>query len=139
MNQQNHNGRSAAELLTDATIELMQFVETRIVMLKTEVREKLRDLKVAAPLGTAGVILLLTAYVLFTMALVALVFAFLPDNAYRWCLAFLAVALLWSIFGGVAAYYAKREFALRGILPTKTIRVLKGDRTWIESEVKNHV
>ena len=136
MNQQN-NGRSVAAVLADTKEELKQFVETRIAMLKTELREKLKTLKIAAPLAAIGLVLLTTAYLLFTLSLVGLVFAFLPDNAYRWCLAFLAVAVLWSILGGVAAYFAKREFELKGLLPNQTIRVLKGDKAWIQSEVKS--
>ena len=139
MNQQANNGRSVAAVLADTKEELKQFVETRIAMLKTELREKLKTLKTAAPLGAVGLVLLTTAYMLFTLSLVALVFAFLPDNAYRWCLAFLAIALLWSILGGAAAYFAKREFELKGLMPSKTIRVLKGDKVWIQSEVKTQV
>ena len=138
MNEQVNNGRTVAALLGEMKDELKQFVETRIAMLKTEIREKLQTLKLAAPLAAVGLVLLGTAYLLLTMSLVGLVFAFLPDNAFRWCLAFLAVAVLWSILGGVAAYFAKREFELKGLLPNKTIRVLAEDKKWIQSEVKHH-
>jgi uncharacterized membrane protein YqjE len=137
MNQPGNNGRSIAEVLAETKKEFKQFVETRIAMLKTELREKLKTLKVAAPLAAIGLVLLGTAYLLFTLSLVGLVFAFLPENAFRWCLACLAVALLWSILGGVAAYFAKREFELKGLMPNHTIRVLKGDKMWIQSEVKD--
>ena len=139
MNQHIHNGRTIAAVLTDTKEELTQFVETRIEMLKIEVREKLKTLKLAAPLAAAGILLLGTAYLLFTIALVGLVYALLPDNAYRWCLAFLAVAVLWSVLGGLAAYFAKREFELKELLPTKTINVLKGDKIWIQAEAKNQI
>ena len=139
MNQHMSNGRSVAAVLTDTKEELKQFVETRIAMVKTEMREKLKTLKLAAPVAAAGVLLLATAYLLFTISLVGLAYAFLPDSAYRWCLAFLAVAVLWSILGGVAAYFAKREFELKGLLPTKTLNVLKGDKIWIQAEVKNQI
>ena len=136
-NHQVNNGRSVAAVLADTKEELKQFVETRIAMLKTELREKMKTLKIAAPLAAVGFVLLVTAYLLFTLALVGLVFAFLPDNAYRLCLAFLAVGVLWTILGGVAAYFAKREFELKGLMPNKTIRVLKGDKTWIQTEVNS--
>lgn len=137
MNHHMNDGRSVAAVLTDTKEELGQFLETRIAMLKTEVREKLKTLKLAAPLAAAGIVLLTTAYLLFTIAVVALVYAFLPDNAYRWCLAFVAVALLWSIVGGVAAYFAKRE--MTGLLPTRTMNILKGDKIWLQAEVKNQI
>jgi uncharacterized membrane protein YqjE len=139
MNQQVNNGRSVTAVLADMKEELKQFVETRIKMLNTELRDKLKTLKIAAPLAAAAVLLLLTAYLLFTISLVGLLFAFLPDNPYRWCLAFLSVAVLWSILGGIAGYFAKREFELNGLLPKKTIDVLKGDKIWIQSEVKSYI
>lgn len=139
MNQQtnNGNGKSVAAVLAEMTNQLKQFVDTRIAMLKTEIREKLQTLKLAAPLAVVGLVLLSTAYLLLTLSLVGLVFAFLPDNAFRWCLALLAVAILWTILGGVAAYFAKREFELKGLMP-KTLRVLKEDKKWIQWEVNKH-
>jgi len=133
------NEKSVAAVLTDMKEELKQFIETRIAMLKTEIREKLQTLKVAAPLAAAGLVFLSTAYLLLTLSLVGLVFALLPDNAFRWCLAFLAVAVLWLILGGVAAYFAKREFEVKGLMPNKTIRVLQEDKRWIQSEAKNRI
>ena len=139
MSEHINNGRSVATVLADIKEEFKQFADTRITILKTEVREKLKMLKLAAPLAAVGILLLTTAYLLFTLSVVGLVFAFLPDNAYRWCLALFVVAVLWSILGGVAAYFAKREFELKGLLPNKTIRILKDDTTWIQAEVKNHI
>ncbi|UWZ86885.1 phage holin family protein [Occallatibacter riparius] len=134
-----HNGRSFGSILFDAKEELKQFVETRITMLKTEMSENMKMLKVAAPLAAVGITMLLTAYVLFTLALVGLVVAFLPTNPYRWAIAFAAVAVLWTILGGVMAYFAKREFETRQLMPKKTMRVLKEDSVWIQREVRNQI
>lgn len=134
-----HNGRSFGSILFDTKEELKQFVETRITMLKTELRENIKMLKTAAPLAAVGVTMLVTAYVLFTLALVGLVVAFLPTNPYRWAIAFAAVAVLWSILGGVMAYFAKREFETRQLMPKKTMRVLKEDSAWIQHEVRNQI
>lgn len=134
-----HNGRSIGSILFDTKEELKQFVETRITMLKAEMRENMKMLKMAAPLAVAGITLLLTAYVLFTLALVGLVVAFLPTNPYRWAIAFAAVAVLWTILGGVMAYFAKREFETRQLMPKKTMRVLKEDSVWIQREVRNQI
>ncbi|HEY3703824.1 MAG TPA: phage holin family protein [Terracidiphilus sp.] len=134
-----HNGRSFGSILFDTKEELKQFVETRIAMLKTELSENMKMLKMAAPLAVVGITMLLTAYVLFTLALVGLVVAFLPTNPYRWAIAFAGVAALWAILGGVMAYFAKREFESRQIMPKKTMRVLKEDSDWIQHEVRNQI
>ena len=108
-------------------------------MFRAELQEKLKTLKIAAPLAGLGALLLGTAYLLFTMALVGLVVAFFRDNPYRWFFAFAAVAVLWTLLGGIAAYFAKREFELKGLMPRKTIEVLKEDKLWIQAEAKNQL
>ncbi len=133
------NGKNLTTLLSEMKEELKEFVQTRIAMLKGELQEKIRILKTAAPLGVAAVFLLSTAYLLLTMALVGLVAAFFAASPYRWFFAFLAIAVLWTILGGVAAYFAKRELELKGLMPKRTIEILKGDKVWVQSEVRNQV
>ncbi len=133
------NGRNLADLLTEIKNEIRDFLQTRLAMLKTELREKSKNLKTAMVLAISGFLLLTTAYLLFTLALVGLVLAAFPATVYRWFFAFLAVAVLWTIFGVMAAYFAKRELELRGILPKRTIEVLKGDKVWVQTEVKNQI
>jgi uncharacterized membrane protein YqjE len=81
--------------------------------------------------------LLLTAYLLLTLALVGLVLAAVPDNPYRWAIAFACVGVLWTILGAGAGYFAYRELQLKGLMPKRTVEVLKEDKVWIQSEVKN--
>ena len=139
MNGEMHNGRSFASILTDTKQELMEFLDTRITMLKAEMREKTAMLKTAAPLAIVGLVMLCTAYMLLTLALVGLIVAFLPTNPFRWAIAFAAVAVLWSIIGGVAAYFAKRQFEGRELMPSRTLGVLKQDKVWLQAEVKNQI
>ena len=47
--------------------------------------------------------------------------------------------MLWAILGMLAGYFAKREFAAKQLMPTKTIEVLKGDKIWIQSEMKSQI
>ena len=133
------NGRSLAAIITEMKEELKDLVKTRIEMFRAELQEKLKTLKIAAPLAGVGALLLGTAYLLFTMALVGLVVAFFRDNPYRWFFAFAAVAVLWTLLGGIAAYFAKREFELKGLMPRKTLEILKGDKLWIQAEAKNQL
>ena len=139
MNLEIKNGRSLASTLAEMKIELLDFLDTRIELLKTELQEKGKILKTAAPLGALGALLLATAYLLFTLALVSLVVVAFQDNPYRWFFAFLIVAFAWTVFGGIAVYFAKRELEMNTLLPQRTIEVLKGDKIWIQAEVKNQV
>ena len=139
MNNEADNGRSLGALIAEMKSELKDFVETRFELFKNEISEKVKSLKVAIPLAALGLLLLSTAYMLFTMAVVGVVAAFFSQNPYRWFFAFLAVGILWCLFGGVAVYFAKREFELKRLMPRRTIEVLKDDKIWIQAEAKNQI
>ena len=136
MNQEIHNGRPYGDILADTRDELKEFLETRITMLKAEMSEKLKMLKIAAPLAVVGILFLFTAFLLFSLALVGVVAAFFLTNPFHWAIAFCAIAVLWTIIGGIVAYLAKREFEPKELMPRRTMSVLKQDKTWIQSEVK---
>ena len=137
MNHETNNGRTLASLLAETKEEVKHFFATRIALFRAELREKGRKVKSSAPLAFAGLLLLGTAYVLFTLALVGLVLALLPANPYRWCFAFLAVAVLWTILGAPVAWLALRRLAFKELVPNRTINVLKGDGIWLQTELRN--
>lgn len=139
MHSDANNGRSVAEIMAEMKRELKEFVLTRFEMFKTETREKIKTLKIAAPLAALGALLLGTAYLLFTIALVGLVAVFVRNSPYQWFLAFAIVAVLWTLLGAVAVYFAKREFELKSLAPKRTIEILKGDKQWIQAEAKNQI
>jgi len=133
------NGRRVSEILTEMRSELVEFVQTRTTMFRAELREKWNTAKVAIPLAGLAALLLGTAFLLLTGALVGLVLAAFPNTIYRWFFACLIVAFFWGILGAAAAYFAKREFELRSMVPKRTLEVLKGDKLWLEHEVRNRV
>ena len=134
-----HNGRTVGSILSDTKEELKDFLETRIAMLRTELSEKVTMLKSAAPLAVVGILFLMTAYMIFTLGLVGVIVAFMPENPYRWCIAFFAIAVLWGIVGGICAYMAMREFQVKELMPKRTMQVLKEDKVWLQSEVRSRV
>src|SRR5438874_7313512 len=134
----NYTARSLAAIAAEMKQELKEFTETRIAMLKSELREKIGHWKIAAPLAGIGIVLLATAYLLITLGLVALAAVFI-DSQYRWFFAFIGVGVLWALLGGVAVYIAKREFELNRLMPEKTLEVLKGDKVWLQQEARNQI
>ena len=134
--ESNQSARSLAAIAAEMKQELKEFAETRIAMLKSELREKIGHWKVAAPLAGIGVVLLATAYLLITFGLVALAAVFI-DSPYRWFFALIGVGVLWALLGGVAVYIAKREFELNRVMPKKTLEVLRGDKIWLQKEARN--
>jgi uncharacterized membrane protein YqjE len=133
------NGRTLAEVVGDIKGEIKEFTQTRFQLLKAESQQKWALLKIAALLAAVAVVLLATAYVLLTMGLVAVIAAVFTNSPYRWAFGFFGIAILWAMLGGIAAYFAKREFALKGIVPRRTFAVLRGDKVWLQREAKDHL
>jgi uncharacterized membrane protein YqjE len=131
--------RSLAAIIAEIRDEVKDFVQTRVEMFKSEVRETLDAWKTAVPLAAIAVLLLATAYLLLTLAVVGLVAVAFWENPYRWFLAFLIVGVLWSIGGALLGWLALREFQSKGLFPRKTIEVLKADKIWIQSEAGDPV
>jgi len=139
MNNAPTNNRSLAEIVAEMKEELRQFVQTRLEMFKRELQEKVARLKIAGPLAGAAVLLLATAYLLITMALVAVIAAALEKSPYHWFFGFIIVGFVWALLGGAAGYFAKRELELKTLAPERTLEVLKGDKVWLQREVKNQI
>ena len=135
---ENHT-RNLAAIIAEIKDEIKDFVQTRVEMFKSELRETLDTWKTAVPLAATAALLLATAYLLLTLAVVGLVAVAFWDNPYRWFLAFLIVGVLWSIGGGVLGWLALREFQSKGLFPKKTMEVLKADKIWIQSEAGDPV
>jgi uncharacterized membrane protein YqjE len=131
--------RGLAAIVAEIKDEIKDFVQTRVEMFKSEMRETLNAWKTAVPLAAIAVLFLATAYLMITLAVVGLVAVAFWDNPYRWFLAFLIVGLLWSIGGGILGWLALREFQSKGLFPRKTIEVLKADKIWIQSEAGDPV
>jgi len=135
----NFNGRSFAGVVNEVRDELKDFLQTRITMLKSEMGEKMRTIKTALPMLATAVAFLITAFLLFTMCLVAVLSVAFYGNPFRWFFAFIIVAVLYSIVGGMAAVFGLRELRAQGIMPRKTIQVLKQDQIWLQHEARTQV
>lgn len=134
-----NNGKTLAGVVAELKDELKEFISTRIQMLRAELREKAEALKVAAPLGVVAMVLLGTAYLLFTLMIVSLIVVAFEGSAYQWFLAFLITGVLWSIAGGICALFAWRELKGQGLAPKKTIRILKEDQIWLQTEARTQL
>lgn len=65
------------------------------------------------------------------LAITSIAFAVGP---FAWFFAALIVGVAYAILGGVAAYLGIREIRAEGIVPCRTVRVLKQDQIWLENE-----
>jgi uncharacterized membrane protein YqjE len=129
--------RTLAEIVAEVRDELTDFVQTRVDMMRSEVRETVQAASRWLPLGVVAWVFLSTAYLVFVAAIVAVVSVAFVTNPYRWFLSFLAVALIWAATGGIFAYLAWTQFRAQGTLLKKTLDVLKADKVWLQNEARS--
>jgi len=132
-----NQGRSLGDIVAEIRDELKELFETRLEILKSELRQTLKGLAVAVPLVLAALALILTAFLFFSVAVVALVAAAFSGNPYAWFLGFAIVGLLWVICAAAAVFFAYNEFRSKAGFPKRTVEVLKADRDWLGSEARS--
>jgi len=130
--------RSVAEVLSEVTGELKDFVDTRYQLLRTEFQEGMGTIKSAAPLAAAAAVFLVTAYFLLTLALVSVIAVAFWNNPYHWFFAFLILGIVWLVAGAILAFLVRNHLRTRGLVPKKTIEVLKRDKRWLQNEAKGY-
>jgi Putative Actinobacterial Holin-X, holin superfamily III len=134
-----HDERTLAGLIIEIRDEIQQFLQTRVDMLRSEFRETVKTFKTVAPLALLATVLLASAYLLFTLALVGLIAVAFWNNPYHWFFAFLIVGAVWLSFGGLAAYFAWNRLRAHGMFPRRTVEVLKADKIWIQKGVRTQL
>ena len=130
--------RSVADVLMEIKDELRDFIETRYELFRSELNEGLSTVKSAAPLAVAALILFGTAYLLLTLALVAVIAVAFWNSPYHWFFAFLIVGVVWALTAGILAFLVRNDLRTRGLFPKKTVEVLKRDKRWLQNEAKGH-
>ncbi len=131
--------KSVAEVLADLKTELLEFFSTRIAMLHSEMEENFQSLKLAAPALIVGLVLLGTAWLLFTGFLVAIIGIAFEPSPWAYVFSMLILAAAYLILGGAMAARAWKRIAEKGITPRRTIYVLQQDKIWIQAETRAHL
>ena len=130
--------KSVPEVVNDLKGELKDFVATRLAMLRSEMSEKLSSFKAALPALIVGLVLLWTCWLLFTGLLVtAIATAF--SSPWGWVYAFLIVAGAYLLLGLMLALGAWSKLKRTNLVPARTIRVLKQDEVWLQTEAKTQI
>ena len=129
------DAKSLHKVLYEIKDELRDFISTRMELLRADLVDKWEGWKAAVPLMAAGAVLLLAAFFAFTFGLIAGAAA-LIGGEYRWALGAGAVFLLYGIIGGILAWMGSKQLKAEGMVPDRTLKVLKQDQLWIKNEAR---
>ena len=131
-----HTEKSIATILAETKEEIKQFVTTRVGILKAEIDEKIRTWKYVIPVLIISLALLLAAWISFTFAMIALLHSFFMPSLFAWLWAALIVAGVYLALGVAAGWFAYSEIKTTGLMPNRTLTVLKQDQVWIQNEAR---
>lgn len=131
--------RSVAGVLSEIKDEAKEFVQTRLDMLKSEMKDKMSAWKTAIPLIAAGLLFGLTAWFVLTAALISVIAQAFYPGRFAYFFSFAIVGVIYALIAAICASFALREIKQRGVMPQRTIRVLKEDQLWLQTEARQQV
>jgi len=135
----NNNGRSTAEVLREFKEEIKEFATTRFLMLRSELSEKLDTWKVAIPMLLIAAFVGVVAFLLLTAFFVALVAMAFAGSPWAYTLSFGIVFVLYALIAGAMAAYGYSAMKSAGVAPERTLKVLKEDGVWLQTEARTQV
>jgi hypothetical protein len=131
-----HNEKSIGTVISETKQEVKEFIQTRIAILKAEIKEKVRTWKYAVPILLGALVLLLAAWIVLTFALVALLAGMFQPSPYAWVFGALIIGGAYLLLGLALGWFAYSELSSIGVTPQRTIEVLKQDQVWIQNEAR---
>jgi hypothetical protein len=108
-------------------------------MLQAEMKEKMATLKASAPMLVVGALVAITAFWVLTAALIALLYVAFAGSAYATFWACLVVGVVFAVIGSGALWFGYQNIRREGLLPERTIKVLKEDKIWFQNEARTHL
>ena len=128
--------RPLSETVNDVKEEFKRFAEIRIAILRSELKEKTTLLKAAAPLLIVGALLAITGFWVLTAALITLIWVAFAGWTYGIFVSCLIVGGVYAMIGIAALMAAYKSISKRGLMPNRTIQVLKEDKIWMQNEAR---
>jgi mannose/fructose/N-acetylgalactosamine-specific phosphotransferase system component IID len=131
--------RPLSETLNEAKSEFKAFFETRVAMLRSEMKDKMTQVKVAAPLMLVGAIFGVTAWLVLTGALVAVISVAFQGTAFGPFIALVIVGVTYAIVAGLAMWMGYGRLTAQSLMPERTMTVLKEDKVWLQNEARTQL
>ena len=128
--------KSLGVILTETREEMKEFVETRLQILRSEIKEIIETWKYCVPLLLLAVVLLMLGWGAVTFALVAMVRGWFLPSPLGWVWGGLIIGGLYLIAAIVVGWFAYGELREVGVTPKRTLQVLKQDQVWIQNEAR---
>lgn len=131
------NNRSVGQIAAELKNDAIDFVSTRVQMLTQEMQEKLSIWKAALPVLAIAAVMGVTAFLTLTFALVSFLAGIFQPSPWAWVFGAAIVTVVYFIAAVGLFVLGRRELTRAGLVPTRTLRVLKEDQVWIQNEARS--
>ena|SRR5437868_15513147 len=128
---------SLPTLFARLTDELMQLVDAKLELLRTELRQEVGVYALGAVLILAGVVIAIVGFALLNVAIAFLISTLFDaaqwSPAARYALGFIITAVLYLVIGAVVIIVAKNRLAKQRVAP-KSAADLRRDREFLKQQ-----
>jgi uncharacterized membrane protein YqjE len=117
----------------------MQLFDTKVSLLKVELREEANAYARGAVAMALGGIVAAVGFALLNVAIafgVSTLFATTSlSQPARYALGFVFTGLFYLVIGGIVVLATKSRLAKQGLLPNRTVEELRKDKQWLKNEL----
>ena len=119
--------------------DVMQLFDTKLSLLKVELKEEANEYARDGIMIAAGGIIAAIGFALLNVALafgISTLFANADlSQAAKYAIGFVAAGLLYLIVGGVIISAMKKRLAKQSLVPDRTVAELRKDKIWLKNEL----
>ena len=119
--------------------DVMQLFDTKLSLLKVELKEEANEYARDGIMIAAGGILATIGFALLNVALafgISTLFATADlSQPAKYAIGFVAAGLLYLIVGGVIILAMKKRLAKQSLVPDRTVEELRKDKQWLKNEL----
>jgi uncharacterized membrane protein YqjE len=119
--------------------DVMQLFDTKLSLLKVELKEEANEYARDGIMIAAGGIIATVGFALLNVALAFGISTLFADadlsQPAKYAIGFVAAGLLYLIVGGVIILAMKKRLAKQSLVPDRTVEELRKDKQWLKNEL----
>lgn len=133
------NNESLPALVGRLGDDVMQLFDTKISLLKVEIKEEMSAVAKSGALIAAGGIIAAIGFALLNVAIafgISTLFAGTNlSQPAQYAIGFLTTGLLYVIVGAIIVTAMKNRLAKQHLVPDRTVEELRKDKQWLKNEI----
>jgi uncharacterized membrane protein YqjE len=128
-----------AALFTRMADDLTRLFDTKIALLKVEIKEDIDAYVRGGVMLLVGGVVVAVGFALLNVAIAFLVSVLFEGSSLtqpvRYALGFVITAMVYLVAGAATIIISKNRLAKQGIVPRRTLAELERDKEWLQKEV----